>query len=129
MTSTTNRNALIKTIYFYLVSLIGLMMVVLPTADLVNIVLKTTIFPKANMEEYRELPCPDRIIKAPDGETDEQYQSRVERCERSRVNETERLAIRLQKDIVRDLSFLVVGIPLFLYHWITIRKDRKERDK
>lgn len=119
---------IIKTVYFYLVSLIALMMVVFSTADLVNLGLKTWAFPKADLNEYREPPCAAMIVKDPNiDQTDEMYQQRIAQCESGKMDENEARAIRNQKDVVRDLSFLFVGIPLFLYHWLIIRKERPEK--
>lgn len=130
MLNNTPKTALIKTVYFYTVSLIALMMVAFSTADLVNLGLKTWIFPKADLNEYREPPCAVMIMKDPGlQETDEQYQNRIQMCEQGRMDETEARAIRKQRDAVRDLSFLAVGIPLFLYHWLTIRKEQKADNK
>lgn len=126
MLNNTPKTVLIKTVYFYTVSLIALMMVVFSTADLVNLGLKTWIFPKADLDEYKEPPCAVMIMKDPGlQETDEQYQNRIQICEQNRMDETEARAIRKQRDAVRDFSFLAVGIPLFLYHWLTIRKEQK----
>lgn len=126
MLNNTPKTVLIKTVYFYAVSLIALMMIVFSTADLVNLGLKTWIFPKADLNEYRDPPCSAMIMKDPTiQETEEIYQNRIVQCEQSRIDETEARAIRKQRDAVRDLSFLAVGIPLFLFHWITIRKEYK----
>lgn len=118
---------IIKTVYFYLVSLIALMMVVFSTADLINLGLKTWVFPKADQQEWRQLPCDVEMPRSVNGEeTEEMYQQRIAKCEAARINEDEARAIRNQRDAVRDLSFLFVGIPLFLYHWIIIRREQKK---
>lgn len=130
MLNNTPKTALIKTVYFYTVSLIALMMIVFSTADLINLGLKTWVFPKADLNEYREPPCAAMIMKDPAiQETEEMYQNRIVQCEQSKINEEDARAIRNQKDAVRDISFLVVGIPLFLYHWMTIRREQKADGK
>jgi uncharacterized membrane protein YcgQ (UPF0703/DUF1980 family) len=122
-----SKSQIIKTVYFYLVSLIALMMVVFSTADLVNLGLKTWIFPKADMQEYRDQPCKYMIPSEPGMEQSEDtYQQRIAECEENQISEDEMRAIRKQKDAVRDFSFLFVGIPLFLFHWITIRREQKK---
>ncbi|MFH1620907.1 MAG: hypothetical protein ABIB04_02365 [Patescibacteria group bacterium] len=123
----SSKSLLIKTIYFYLVSLISLFMVVFSTSDVVNLCLRTWIFPKAALNEYREPPCAAMITKVPDiNETEEQFQNRIMLCEQGKVDEKEALSIRNQRDAVRDISLIVVGLPLFLYHWLTIRREKKE---
>ena len=122
-----SKSQIIKTVYFYLVSLIALMMVVFSTADIINLGLKTWVFPKADLNEYREPACMYMIAKDPTGtESEEIYQQRIADCEKNKISEDEARAIRKQKDAVRDLSFLFVGIPLFLYHWTIIRKENKK---
>lgn len=126
MLNPTPKSAIIKTVYFYVVSLIGLLMVVFSTADLINLGLKTWVFPKADLNEYKQPTCAVSIYKDPNmKETEEQYQQRIKACEATYVNEDEARAIRNQRDAVRDISFVVVGLPLFLYHWTTIRKEQK----
>lgn len=126
----SNKAAIIKTVYFYLVSLIGLMMVVFSVADIVNIGLKTWVFPKADLNEYKQPSCEVTVYKDPNmKETEVQYAQRLKMCQDSYVNEDEARAIRNQRDAVRDISFFVVGLPLFLYHWRTLRKEQKaDRD-
>ncbi len=122
-----SKSQIIKTVYFYLVSLIALMMVVFSTADLINLGLKTWVFPKADQQEYREPPCKYMISPAPDEtDTKEAYEARLAECEANRMDPEEARVIRNQKAAVRDLSFLFVGIPLFLYHWLIIRREQKK---
>lgn len=122
-----SKSQIIKTVYFYLVSLIALMMVVFSTADLVNLGLKTWVFPKADQQEYRKPPCKYMVSPGPDaGDTQEAYEARLAECEANRIDPDEAQAIRNQKAAVRDLSFLFVGIPLFLYHWLIIRREQKK---
>jgi hypothetical protein len=126
----TTRTTLIKTIYFYLVSLIALLMVVFSTADLINLGLKTWVFPKTNTNYYGPV-CAYPVSMAKDPSqtvpttTNEQY---IKQCELDRKNQEDMAVIQNQRDAIRDISMVVVGIPLFLYHWITLRKD-KESDK
>lgn len=125
-----NKSSLIKTIYFYLVSLIALLMVVFSTADLINLGLKTWVFPKTN-QNYYGMPCPSQIYPMPVEKGTTQATATVDyvkQCEVDRKNQEEMTIIQNQRDAIRDISMIVVGIPLFLYHWITIRKD-KETEK
>lgn len=125
MTPTPSKSGTIKTLYFYAVSLISLMMIVFSTADLVNIGLKTWIFKKADQNAYPMPPCELQMISQP-GIAQEERDRQIKQCEASRVSESEVNAIQKQRDAVRDLAFLVVGIPVFAYHWATIRKEQRE---
>lgn len=123
------KTAIIKTIYFYLVSLIALLMVVFSTADLINLGLKIWVFPKTS-QNYYGMPCASQIYIPPEkglaqATTSADY---TKQCEVDRKNQEEMAVVQNQRDAVRDISMIVVGIPLFLYHWITLRKD-KESEK
>lgn len=126
MPLTSDKSTLIKSIYFYLVALIGLLMVVFSVADVVNIGLRTWVFPKADLNQYPQSSCATMIVKAPDAtESDVQFQARLADCQKTQLSDDEARAIQKQKDAVRDISFIVVGIPLFLYHWVVIRRERR----
>jgi len=126
--NTPNPKAMvIKTVYFYLVSIISLFMVVFAAADLVNLGLTTWVFTKADRNPYPMMPCSAQIYKDPAApQNEEMYRQQIAQCEENQKNDKEAQSIQKQKDAVRDISFLVVGIPLFLYHWTTIRRESKK---
>ena len=121
----------IKSLYFYLVSFVALMMIAFSTADLINMALKTWIFTKA--DDYfiysgrmncAAMPAPmvDPKATAPTP-TKEQV---IADCEKqnevaAKEQEANRIATR-QNSVVRDISMIVVGIPLFLIHWRIVRR-------
>lgn len=121
----------IKSIYFYLVSFVALMMVVFSTADAINIALKTWIFTAADKDMYSypkaacEVPAPATPAEAksvPATYKEDCLRQNEENIKQQELNRT----AQKQRDVVRDLSMIVVGIPLFLIHWRILRK--KEED-
>lgn len=123
------RSNVIKNIYLYLVSFVALMMVIFSMADTVNIALRTWVFTKADRAFFSEpyLACESGKIavqdNAPRAITPEECQIAQDRSKKQQ--EEQRIAEK-QRDAVRDISMIVVGIPLFMYHWMIIRK--KERN-
>ncbi len=117
-TPTTNKVALIKTLYLYLVSFVALMMLVVSAVDLLNIVLKTFIFTKADSYLYYNSPvaCPVGATTTYDGKD-----CAVAEREAKTAAEENQVSQR-QRDLVRDISMLVVGIPLFVFHWKLARR-------
>lgn len=132
----TSKASVIKSIYFYLVSFVALMMVVFSTADMINMVLKTYIFTKANQPYYyKPLECqigtassevaiddtsaPKTTIKYTPEEC-----TRLE--EENMKQQRESMIADNQRNAVRDISMIVVGIPLFIFHWGFIRKRKDE---
>ncbi len=116
----------IKSIYFYLVSFVALMMVVFSTADAINIALKTWVFTAADKDMYNyprsicemQVPATPPNVKPVPTVSKEDCEKQNE--ENIKQNETGRMAQK-QRDVVRDLSMIVVGIPLFLIHWRIVR--------
>lgn len=120
---TTNKVTLIKNIYFYLVSFVALMMVVFSMADAVNIALKAYIFTKADNNYYSyPVPACDTIFKsAPDVKPLTPAEC-AKQTEDAKQRDQENLIAQRQRDVVRDISFVVVGLPLFILHWMVVRK-------
>ncbi len=115
----------IKSIYFYLVSFVALMMVVFSTADVINIALKTWVFTAADKDMYYNAPCVAPMTTEPGAKpVIDPNTSRLECEKQNELNTKQQEASRVaqkQRDVVRDLSMIVVGIPLFLIHWRIVR--------
>jgi hypothetical protein len=122
----------IRSIYFYTVSIIALFMLVFSAIDLINIGLKTWIFRGAdpsysvcipgNAGTYNSpmIPAPDTNIKIPAGPTQAE-------CDLQNKQNQENISRQNQSSAVRDLSMLVVALPLFLFHFRIVQKEWKER--
>lgn len=129
----------VRTVYFYLIALIALMMIVWGTVDLANLGLRTWFFKNADRADDWSMPTPYMTAEVKMGET-------AERCaEKCDLTEGEKQQIqnwlvdyknwqdqdnlrtaRKQKNAVRDISMLVVAIPLFIWHWKMISKESRE---
>ena len=107
----------IKKVYLYLVSLISLVILVIASIILINLALKTWVFPKADNNYYTAY-CPTISETTPDGMeiskprecTDEQY-ARDQR------------ASQKQRDAAQALAMIIVAAPVFYYHWKLARKE------
>ena len=129
---TTNSKAMIiKSIYFYLVSFVALMMVAFSSADLINMALKTWIFTKADNYTYR-VDCPTAPYYDEKGAPINDPTVKTQRmadCEKqqeiNQKNEDQNRVSQRQNNIVRDISMIVVGIPLFLIHWRIVRSKNE----
>lgn len=114
---------IIKGVYFYLVSFVALMMVVFSAANMIDIGLKTWVFKEADNMYYYDPMCPtisSDLKAAPE--------SSLPDCERqkeeSRKQQEKMRVAERQKSLVRDISMIAVGIPLFIIHWgIARRRD------
>ncbi len=130
----------IRNFYFYLVALIALMMIVWGTANLINLGLTTWVFKTADKADDWAPPVPYMITEM---KADETVARCAEKCDLT-VDEKQQIqnwladyknwqnqqgimkVARKQKNAVRDISMLVVGIPLFLWHWKIVSKESGE---
>ena len=100
------------------------MMVIFSIADVINLGLKTWIFTKADNYNtyYAEPACVALTIKSDTTIkplTTEECDKRKAEADARAVDD--RIAQR-QRDAVRDISFIIVGIPLFVIHWWIMKK-------
>lgn len=97
----------IRLVYLYLFAAIGLITIIVGSVRMVDLGLKTFVF--KDTDKFEIYPS-----KLPDGQpelTVEEMQARQER-------ETKR---NRQRQLVEALSMLMVGVPVYLYHWKTIQ--------
>lgn len=130
--SKSGSREIIRNIYLYLVSLIALVMMVFAIASLINLALVTWIFPKADSSYIYVGPKPIATpeVKTPDDKrTPEQIvadaASAQKQWEDEKKNAEEQRVAQKYRDLVQNISFLIVASPLFFYHWSVIRKDRQ----
>ena len=100
----------IRIIYLYLFSFVGLLVVVFGSIQLVNLTLKVFVFPGADVYEYS---APK--IEGQRGPDPVEEQRRMAR-------ETHR---QRQRELSNAIAMIVVGLPLYLYHWKTIQQESK----
>jgi hypothetical protein len=108
------KSALIRKIYLYLFSLVGLFMMTIGAARLATLGLKIYIFTDADV--LYEYPQP-RVLsdgnpaETPDPKAIEEFHKKQQRSSR-------------QREAAESLGWLVVGLPLYLYHWSLIKKEK-----
>ena len=108
----TKGGSVILRIYFSLVSFVTLMILVFSVADLVNLSLKTFVFPAADAPDY-QVYC-DTNVQTPKD------------CDTQRENAAKQALVTKEQNAVRDLSLLIVSAPLFWLHFRIVYKDWME---
>lgn len=139
-----DRKNLIRNIYLYLVTLIGLMMIVIPTVDTIKLSLETWVFPMATEQEYYderfppipvglEMNEPEKLmtqnpeeLTVEDRELFEQWKQNYEKWQIDQES-GKRIIIQRHRSLVRDISTLIVGLILFISHGYILRKDKKKK--
>ncbi len=84
---------------------------------LINLVLKTWVFPKAD-DNYYSSYCPTAVEKTPDGNsisqprecTDQQYAKDIRTAQK-------------QRDAAQAIAMIIVASPIFYYHWKLARRE------
>lgn len=111
---------LIRKIYLYLFALIGLVLITVGCVRLVGLALKTFIFTKADI--YYEYPMarPAKIL-IPEGQEKELQQPSKEEVEEYQKNQR---TSQRQREAAGALAMIIVGLPLYLYHWRIIKNEK-----
>ena len=100
----------IRLIYLYLFSFVGLLVAVIGAVRLVDLALKVYVFEGADRYEY--------IAPRIEGQE-------IDRTEEKMVQERETERQR-KRELSGSISMILVGAPLYLYHWRTIQRENKK---
>ena len=131
-----NRSRSIRTVYLYVATLVGLGLIIGGGVQVFELILKSTVLTQADAEERlyaKQPPMPyslDVMKEAPGSlELTADQQAMMERwlADYERWSEQQEqldpVAARRERQAATALSLLFVGIPVYLYHWLTIRRE------
>ena len=113
-----NKAFLVRKIYIYLFSLVGLFLIVFGAVKLVNLGLKSYIFTGADF--YYDYPLAKPVGDG--GSYNQPNQEEVEQYQRNQKSSSR------QRDAAESLAMIIVGLPLYFYHWSLARKDSIKSD-
>ncbi|HDY73204.1 MAG TPA: hypothetical protein ENH86_01370 [Candidatus Jorgensenbacteria bacterium] len=108
----------IRTAYLYLFSLVGLVLIIVGMVRLVNLGLKVYIFTDADISYRYPGPAPKLIPGESDAVREEPTKEELDA-----YYEKERRS-RRQRDAAGAFASLIIGVPLYVYHWTLIRRER-----
>ena len=112
----------IRSLYLYLFSFIGLLIAVIGTVQIVDLVLTVYVFDGADRYEYyRRAPLEQGNQLDPEKQAEYEKELREQ-------NERDILRQR-QRQLSGAISMIVVGIPLYLYHWRIISREAGAKNK
>lgn len=132
---------LIRTIYLYLFTLIGLILVIIAGVRFLDMGLKYFIFTKAEQQQrIAELKPPipyslelERIekIEEDDSLTEKQKQA-INQWLKDYKNWEEKneemnpVTSRRHREASYNLAMILIGLPLYFYHWHIIKKETRD---
>ena len=141
----------IRTVYLYLFSLVGLTLMIIGLVWLLNLGLKIFIFTEADKPESMQ-PMPpyppygayeSRPVKVPlisEGSQSSVKEEKLSVEEKDAIvrwkvdyeqwqasqSKINYLRSRRERDAADALAFILVGLPLYLYHWTMIKREKKQ---
>ncbi len=131
-----SRSWTVRTVYLYVATLVGLGLIIAGGVQTFELVLKATILTQADAEEQlwaRQPPMPYALDAVKDlDKLDEltadqkaQVALWLEDYERWRQQQEQLDVVqaRRERQAASALGLLFVGIPVYLYHWFTIRRE------
>lgn len=101
--------------------------------------LKIYVFTEAerdkNYERIMLAPCsiePERLIKSEESLTDDLTEEemtalKVWLAKYQEQEDIDYVKVNRHQDAATNLSFILVGLPLYLYHWHIIKKEKEEK--
>ena len=133
--------SLIRTLYLYIFTAVGLILLIIALVDFIDMGLKAYVFTRAEEDTYaREYYKPAPIEH--EGATIEQAKNKEEVCfsgqdkqeiegwleyRQAAEKNYDPVVTRRHRDASRNLAMIIIGLPLYLYHWTQIKKDLKKK--
>jgi hypothetical protein len=139
------KHSLIRTIYLYLFTIVGLALVVSGSVKFLDMGLKAFVFTKAedpermNQQYYygysSSIPLEKLGAYVETGTelTDQEkatlksYLAGYKQWQEAQ-SKVDYVASTRQREASNNLAMILVGLPLYLYHWRIIRKETKEKN-
>ena len=142
------KQSLVRTIYLYIFALLGLVLLIIGGVNFLNMGLKAFIFTQAEEEQrllYKQIPFPSSVP------TVEKIGEGIDAGEEVCLSEEEKISIqnwltdynnwkesslkidpitvRRHRDASLNLSLILIGLPLYLYHWRIIKRETKDKEE
>lgn len=115
-----NKIKWVKRLYLYMFSAAGLLLLIIGSVGIINLGLRALIFTKA--DKIVIYPAPPKLINSEDNKSVENIN--VEEYEKKNIKyQKDEIIKRRQKQAASNIAMILVGLPLFLYHWRLSRKE------
>ncbi len=133
------KKSLIRTTYLYIFSLIGLILLTIGGVRLVDMSLRTFVFVLADEEQkmdyvYQPIYYPmEKISRTEDQSLTAEEKQQIKQMvidyknwqeKRSKIDP---VVGRHQREFSISLALILIGLPLYFYHWRVIKKESEIR--
>ena len=142
------KHSLVRTIYLYIFALLGLVLLIIGSVNFLNMGLKAFIFTQADEESRiisKQMAVPFPISKIENIQQDIKEGKNVCFSENEKadieswladynnwkesMSKIDPITARRHQDASLNLSMILIGLPLYLYHWRIIKKETEEKEK
>lgn len=128
----------IRTVYLYLVTAITIVMIIIAAVGFIRLILNEYVFGVKSWDAFTVLyECENQVVAVP---ADPTVPTKVattttkvltpaekEKCVAdAKARQEASHANDIKRDIVEWLAMLLVALPLYLYHWMLIKKEDKK---
>lgn len=111
-------NLTLRKSFLYIFASVGLILIIIAGVNLIDLGLKSFIFTKADNYCYQSYPTPVDKNGVATEPTAQQLAAQKQQCDEQRTSTK-------QNQASTAVAMLIVGIPLYFYHWVTIRKENQ----
>ena len=137
---------LVRTIYLYIFALLGLVLLIIGSVNFLNMGLKAFVFTQADEENRifsKQMPVPtipkieniqqdieegkDICFSAEEKIIVENWLDDYNNWEKN-MSEFDTVTSRRHRDASMNLSLILIGLPLYLYHWKIIKRETEEKE-
>lgn len=142
------KHSLVRAIYLYLFAIVGLVLLVIAGVSFINMALKAYVFTKADEQmriEYKQPPFSSAPIEKLNQIQADSAAGKQVTLSEDQVNSINQwladyknyLDTRAKIDPVTterqqtasiNLAMIIIGLPLYLYHWGIIRRETKKQE-
>lgn len=133
----TEKTKTVRTIYLYVVSLLSLLFLCIGIGNLINVTLKSYFFPEAEKRDYymcnQSSYYPTDIEKLKEEAQNQEQQQKIDiiisEYEAWKAENTgdNCYASERQKRMVDSLTMILISLPLYVFHWSLIKKEKQEK--
>ncbi|OIO48289.1 MAG: hypothetical protein AUJ32_00860 [Parcubacteria group bacterium CG1_02_40_82] len=137
------KHSLIRTVYLYIFAMLGLVLLTIGGVRFADMGLKAFVFTKADEEQrlYNKQPSFAPVSTDKLGSLASDSQTTLSESERQNIRQwlsdyknwqeqktnIDPVTAQRHRDASLNLALILIGLPLYLYHWATIKKDSKAK--
>ncbi len=144
-----NNNPFVRTIYLYLFALVGLILLIIGSVRFLDMVLKAFIFTQAEEEHrlsYMRPPMfpvgtPTIATESEDGVLESKETITLSTQEKANIDrwiqdynawverraQVDPITARRHRNASINLSMILIGLPLYFYHWGVIKRETRKK--